>query len=62
MGAGTAGNLFRAGYAYRPGTAPEPHEAAAQHGSCACDSLNRRLIAELVITPVSADADLLQGL
>ncbi len=63
MGAGMAGNLFRAGHLSRAwNRSPERAQAAAaQHGFALADSLEAAAgQADLVITSVSADADLMQ--
>lgn len=63
MGAGMAGNLFRAGHlSHAWNRSPERAQAAsAQHGFALADSLeNAAAQADLVITSVSADADLMQ--
>ena len=63
MGAGIAGNLFRAGHLSQAwNRSPERAQAAAaQHGFGLADSLEHAAAqADLVITSVSADADLLQ--
>jgi 3-hydroxyisobutyrate dehydrogenase len=63
MGAGIAGNLFRAGHlSHAWNRSPERAQAAAgQHGFALADSLeNAAAQADLVITSVSADTDLLQ--
>lgn len=63
MGAGIAGNLFRAGHLSHAWnrTAERAQAAAAQHGFSAADSLEEAATpAELVITSVSADGDLIQ--
>ena len=63
MGAGMAGNLFRAGHLSRAwNRSPERAQAAAaQHGFALADSLETAAgQADLVITSVSADADLMQ--
>lgn len=63
MGAGMAGNLFRAGHLSQAwNRSPERAQAAAaQHGFALADSLEGAAgQADLVITSVSADADLLQ--
>lgn len=63
MGAGMAGNLFRAGHLSQAwNRSPERAQAAAaQHGFGLADSLEHAAAqADLVITSVSADADLLQ--
>ncbi|MCP5305561.1 MAG: NAD(P)-dependent oxidoreductase [Chromatiaceae bacterium] len=63
MGAGMAGNLYRAGHLDRAWnrTAQRAQDAAALHGFAVADSLeNAAAQADLVITSVSADADLLE--
>ena len=63
MGAGMAGNLFRAGHlSHAWNRSPERAQAAAaQHGFALADSLEAASAqADLVITSVSADADLMQ--
>lgn len=63
MGAGMAGNLFRAGLLTQAwNRSPErAAAAAAQHGFALADSLEAAAgRADLVITAVSADADLLE--
>jgi len=63
MGAGIAGNLFRAGHlshAWNRST-ERAQAAAGQHGFALADSLeNAAAQADLAITSVSADTDLLQ--
>jgi 3-hydroxyisobutyrate dehydrogenase len=61
MGAGIAGNLYRAGHLTRAWnrSAERGRNAAEQHGFALADSLEQAAgQAELVITAVSADADL----
>jgi len=63
MGAGMAGNLFRAGHlSHAWNRSPERAQAAAaQHGFALADSLEAASAqADLVITSVSADTDLIQ--
>jgi len=63
MGAGMAGNLFRAGHLSQAwNRSPERGQAAAaQHGFTFTDTLETAASqSDLVITSVSADADLLQ--
>jgi 3-hydroxyisobutyrate dehydrogenase len=63
MGAGMAGNLFRAGYLSQAWnrTPARAQAAATQHGFGAADSLEDAAAqADLVITSVSADADLFE--
>ncbi len=63
MGAGIAGNLFRAGHLSQAwNRSPERAKAAsAQHGFAVADSLESAVArSDLVITSVSADADLMQ--
>jgi len=63
MGAGIAGNLFRAGHLSQAWnrSAERAQAAAGQHGFALADSLeNAAAQADLAITSVSADSDLLQ--
>ena len=63
MGAGMAGNLFRAGHLSQAWnrTPARAQAAATQHGFDAADSLEDAAAqADLVITSVSADADLFE--
>ncbi|MDJ0739364.1 MAG: NAD(P)-dependent oxidoreductase [Gammaproteobacteria bacterium] len=63
MGAGMAGNLFRAGHlAQAWNRSPERAQAAAaQHGFALADSIEQATAqADLVITSVSADSDLIE--
>ncbi|MCB1923074.1 MAG: NAD(P)-dependent oxidoreductase [Gammaproteobacteria bacterium] len=63
MGAGMAGNLFRAGYLSQAwNRTPERGQAAAQaHGFALADSLEQAAAqADLVITSVAADSDLIE--
>ena len=63
MGAGMAGNLFRAGLLTQAWnrTPERAHSAAVQHGFTIADSLESAgAQSDLVITSVSADADLQQ--
>ena len=63
MGAGMAGNLFRAGHLTHAWnrSSERANTAAAQHGFMLADTLETAAgQADLVITSVSADADLLQ--
>ena len=63
MGAGIAGNLFRAGHLSQAWnrSAERARAAAAQHGFALADSLEQAAAqADLVITSVSADKDLLE--
>lgn len=63
MGAGMAGNLFRAGHLTQAwNRSPErAARAAAQHGFAVADSMEAAATgADLVITSVSADADLFE--
>ncbi len=63
MGAGIAGNLFRAGHLSQAWnrSAHRAQAAAAQHGFALADSLEQAAAqADLVITSVSADQDLLE--